>query len=169
MYIGRHVAFVELRHGRSCAPSEGTPDDQSVNSPQGLPESSDMKKWTDGLVDRRDSVLSAGGGMEQRQSERFRVHLPIAFSGDLVEGDGLVVDISRGGCGVGSDQTARKGSFVHLLLYLPHHVAPIKIELAVVRWAIGEAFGLEFIRMSPQHQQHLRQFIDTLPSVPGSP
>lgn len=107
--------------------------------------------------------------MEQRQSERFKVQIPIAFSGDLVEGDGLVVDISRGGCGVGSDQSARQGSFVHLFLYLPHYVAPIKIELAVVRWAIGEAFGLEFIRMSPQHQHHLRQFIETLPSAPGPP
>jgi hypothetical protein len=33
------------------------------------------------------------------------------------------------------------------------HALPI--ELAVIRWASGEAFGLEFIRMGPIHQKRL--------------
>ncbi len=106
--------------------------------------------------------------MEKRQQSRYRVRLPVGISGDLLDGRGLIVNLSSGGCAVQSDCHINGRSYVHLHFDLPHGADPIKVELAVVRWIKGRQIGLEFIRVSPAQQQRLRELIKFLDMAPDS-
>jgi len=67
---------------------------------------------------------------ERRKYPRFPLSCPIAFSGDLIAGEGNVVNISKLGCAVQSDQQVEEGAYLNLFLRLPEGAVPVKIELA---------------------------------------
>ncbi len=97
--------------------------------------------------------------MEQRQEQRYPVQCPLAYSGDLIDGNGTVFNLSPSGCGIRPTMGVRAGSYLHLFLYLCAEEAPLKIELAVVRWAEASLLGLEFIRISSWQQLRLKQHL----------
>ncbi len=105
---------------------------------------------------------------ERRTYPRFPLSCPIAFSGDLLAGEGNVVNISNLGCAVQSDQQVREGANLNLFLRLPEGAVPMKIELAVVRGARGGwLFGTEFIRIHPTAQERLHELIKFLEMSPS--
>ncbi len=85
--------------------------------------------------------------MEQRKALRFAVGLPISFSSDEVAGGGVVFSLSRVGCTVLSGENVQPGTYLILRLHLPEEYSPLKVDLAVVRWATGWEFGAEFTRL----------------------
>ena len=84
---------------------------------------------------------------------------PIEFTGDLIKGKGIVTNLSSIGCGVASDTKVQERAYLHVRVFLPDHDVPMKIELAVVVWAMEGIFGVEFIRMQPKAQERLQQFV----------
>ncbi len=75
-----------------------------------------------------------------------------------------------GGCKVGSDKyvSGIMDRCMEVRIHLPVHYDPLEVEQAVVRWLRGRKFGLEFIRMRPEEQERLRQFLNILtPAKPG--
>lgn len=100
--------------------------------------------------------------MDRRDNRRHEVQLPVSFSGDEILGKGSVFNIGVGGCAVKGDKNIRVGAFVELRIDLPHLDAPLPIDVAVVRWAIGQKFGLDFLEIRPEEQKRLRRFIKTL-------
>ncbi len=102
--------------------------------------------------------------MESDALERHKVlgpllQCPIEFTGDLIKGKGIVTNLSSIGCGVASDTKVQERAYLHARVFLPDHDVPMKIELAVVVWAKERIFGLEFIRMQPNEQERLQQFV----------
>ena len=74
------------------------------------------------------------------------------------------------GCKVESDKyvSGIMGRCVKVRIHLPVHYDPLEVKQAVVRWWMGREFGLEFIRMRPEEQERLRQFLNMLtPLKPG--
>ena len=106
---------------------------------------------------------------ERRGYPRFLVQLPIAFSGDAISGDGMVIDISKGGwqVTVATTQGVPVGTDLALRIALPDHAAPMEVTLAVVRWSKGQKFGLEYLRMEDEEQERLRRFVSTLETGPS--
>ncbi len=104
---------------------------------------------------------------ERRKYPRFSLSCPIAFIGDLLAGEGNVVNISKLGCAVQSDQQVGEGAYLNLFLRLPEGAVPMKIELAVVRGAREGLFGTEFIRIHPTAQEQLHEFIKFLEIRPS--
>jgi len=104
---------------------------------------------------------------ERRTYPRFPLSCPVAFSGDLLEGEGNVVNISKVGCAVQSDQQVGKGAYLNLFLRLPEGPVPMKIELAAVRWVRGGLFGMEFIRIHLMEQGRLHEAITFLEVRPS--
>jgi hypothetical protein len=45
---------------------------------------------------------------------------------------------------------------------LPGQYAPLKVDLADVRWAKGREFGLEFVRLRLEEKARLQRFISAL-------
>ena len=103
--------------------------------------------------------------MDLRVAHRYPIQCPITFSGDYRAGAGTVRDVSRGGWKVDSDQPMQRGDYVALRVVLPDQAVPMRVDFAVVRWASGREFGLEFIRMQPEEQERLRRFVSTLQTV----
>ncbi len=71
-------------------------------------------------------------------------------------------NVSTGGWKVDSDQPVQRGHYFGLRVVLPDQAVPLKVDLAAVRWSSEREFGLEFLRMQPEEQVHLRRFVSSL-------
>lgn len=100
--------------------------------------------------------------MDLRKYPRFRVQFRSTFSGDQVDGEGQVVDLSRGGCKIESDSSVPSGTALELRLYLPDLDWPMRVEQASVKWARGREFGLEFLRLLPVEEEKLHRVVKDL-------
>lgn len=100
--------------------------------------------------------------MELRKYPRFRVQFRGTFSGDQIDGEGRVIDLSRGGCKIESDLRIPAGTTLELRLYVPDLDWPMRVEQAAVKWARGRQFGIEFVRLLPKEEETLRSLIKDL-------
>ena len=100
--------------------------------------------------------------MEKRECERLAVELPVSFSGAGLAGSGLCSGLSSQGCKMISDDLMLPGMTVALHIQLPDQYAPLKVDLAEVRWAQGEECGLEFQRVRLEEKQRLQRFLNAL-------
>lgn len=98
-------------------------------------------------------------GPYDRKSIRYGVNLRCEFSSDSCSGQGTIVDVSTGGCRVEAAWRFSPGEYMSMTLHAVSLEHAVPIELAVVRWASGEAFGVEFIRMNPIHQKRIRLLV----------
>ena len=48
--------------------------------------------------------------MQERKHVRFAVQRPVSFRGDLLSGEGTILNISRQGCAILSDASIERGS-----------------------------------------------------------
>ena len=82
--------------------------------------------------------------VEHRKHRRYPVRFKSIFSTDGVHiEDGLVLDLSLGGCRLTS--TIHVPSDIPIEIHIrPDQHSPIYISKAVVRWREDPAFGLEF-------------------------
>ena len=110
-----------------------------------------------------------GNRIELRQHQRQSVPGPcllsfsqfalsISFTGDA-EGEGTVVNLSARGCKVESDAAVRVGEAMSLIILFPDQKCPTTVDLAMVRWAKGHAFGLEFISIGASEALRIRDFL----------
>jgi hypothetical protein len=95
----------------------------------------------------------------QRAQDRLRFFCPVMFAGVATIGEGLIHNISPVGCTVECDRAVLQGSYMKLRLLLPDSLQSLAVELAAVRWAQKPYFGVEFLRMSPEHRARLRDFL----------
>lgn len=110
--------------------------------------------------------------MEQRRNDwrsaaRIQVRYRAIFSGDRLDGEGLVTDLSTDGARLTSARPIAAGTAVWLHVCLPvanptlltyQHVA-IEIESAVVHWSNGQGTGLRFAQISKRNQDQLHQLL----------
>ncbi len=85
-----------------------------------------------------------GPRTERRKHPRYPVRFNSIFSTDGVWiEDGVVLDLSLGGCRMTS--TSPVSSHTSMDLHLrPDHHAPVYVATAVVRWVRDSMFGVEF-------------------------
>ena len=105
--------------------------------------------------------------MEKRESARYAVELPVSFSGTKAAGGGMTRALSAHGCTVVSDDLVQPQTSVALRIELPGQYAPLKVDLAEVRWVRGQEFGLEFQRLRLEERKRLEQFLGALARAQG--
>lgn len=107
---------------------------------------------------------------EDRVHERTDTDFRAFFTdGQYLEGEGTVLDISKSGCRVQCPCELKQGSIIELWLFMPNYEWPLRIERALVRWAKGEEFGLEFANLRPSQRERLRQFLRRRSGLPNKP
>jgi len=100
---------------------------------------------------------------DRRATPRFRVHFRSTLSASTqLEGTGLMLDLSLGGCRIESPVTVEPGVSLKLSIYVPGLDWPLMIEAASVQWMRGKIFGLAFIRIRDTERQRLEQVINDL-------
>ncbi len=98
---------------------------------------------------------SQGTTTAERRGRRLRLECRLFFFGEEdFEGEGLILDLSTGGCQVRSLIPVQVGMTLRLSLFIRDQVWPVRIGGAVVRWVKGNSFGLEFteIRSAPRER-----------------
>jgi len=100
--------------------------------------------------------------MEHRKHPRLPFQCQISFSRHETVEVGTVSNLAVGGCKVESKASVYIGMYLTLQIHLPGHDSPLKLDQAVVRWAKEQEFGLEFISMRPEEEEHLHRFVSTL-------
>jgi PilZ domain len=114
----------------------------------------------------KGNVLEA----ELRRARRV-THLGRVFLlGDcgFFRGLAYLQDLSTTGCRVISESPLQVGMELELSLFAASDERDIVIELAKVRWANGDRFGLEFVAIYPQERERLRLFLKTVVMPPVS-
>lgn len=102
--------------------------------------------------------------MDLRQHLRYLLHCAIAFKVNNHHDEGGMVNLSLAGCGGESSKGFSPGESIAVRVHLPDGKPPMEVDLATVRWAHGNQFGLEFIYLRPEEKDRLRQFLDHLDS-----
>src|SRR5215204_1229304 len=80
---------------------------------------------------------------------------------DHLEGEARLLDISRCGCRIASDESLRlcAGMLLKLCLFLPDYSWTMHIEEAFVRWVVDEQVGLEFTSIRGGQRERLRALL----------
>ncbi len=107
--------------------------------------------------------------MTERKALRHHARIRIFFSDGVVEGEGVVHDLSKQGCRVISETLLSRGVECELWLFSADFEWPLKIDKAVVRWMGNDAFGAEFLSIGGAQRERLRRLIaeDKLQAPPA--
>ena len=97
---------------------------------------------------------------DRRAAPRLRVQFRSTFSDSTkVDGTGLLLDLSTGGCRIESQVTVEPGISLELRIYVPDLEWPLMIEAASVQWVSDQIFGLAFFRLTDSEHQRLERVI----------
>ena len=99
----------------------------------------------------------------RRGTPRLRVQFRTAFAvSSSLQGTGVLLDLSLGGCRVESPVIVEPGVSLELHIYAPDFGWPVMIEAATVQWATGQRFGMAFFRVTDDEQQRLGKIVNNL-------
>ena len=94
---------------------------------------------------------------------RLRVQFRTTFSGStMLEGTGVMLDLSTGGCRIESPFIMVPSFSVELRIHVPDLDWPLMIKAASVQWVSGQIFGLAFFQIRDTEHQRLEQVISDL-------
>ena len=97
--------------------------------------------------------------MDFRKHKRKKRDCEVSFAGEHAEGEGTLHDLSPAGCGVLSQQKVPVGAFLTVQLHVPGDRESINVEVAVVRHAAADRFGLDFLQITPANQAKLHKLL----------
>jgi PilZ domain len=93
--------------------------------------------------------------MKLRRHGRIPVEYSASFSSAAARGQGVIVDISLGGCKARSAFLAQVDDYIGVVIHLSENKTPIYVMRAIVRWTNDPDFGMEFLDMEYNDRQRL--------------
>jgi hypothetical protein len=101
--------------------------------------------------------------VEQRKHRRHPVNFQGVYSSGSVQvREAVVLDLSMGGCRVASTIPMPPDTAIQLQIR-PRQTAPIYVPSAIVRWARGYAFGVQFQELPERESKALTHLLGSLP------
>ncbi|MCW5797793.1 MAG: PilZ domain-containing protein [Nitrospira sp.] len=100
--------------------------------------------------------------MERRDTPRYEIKVPLTFSGQAIDGSGMITSLSKDGCHVTSEESLPMRANLSLQVQLPSPYEPLTVEVAEVRWTNATGFGLVFVHVHDEEHGRLQRFIDWL-------
>jgi hypothetical protein len=103
---------------------------------------------------------------DRRLDQRGPIDFRLMYSaqdeqGELIIGDGSVVDISKKGLRIRGDLAVTQGLEMTLFLYLPDGRDPLFVMNARVAWSAGHQFGVEILQMNLRERNRLQYFLSS--------
>ena len=99
--------------------------------------------------------------IECRSSKRVALQCSIIVATGVQTGEGGVLNVSNSGCLVEAPVLIKAGDYLQMRLFLPDTDLSMCVSVAVVQWALGFRFGVEFIEVDERHRTRLNHFLAT--------
>jgi PilZ domain len=96
---------------------------------------------------------------DRREYDRLTASFPLTFTAGTVNGNGLGVDISMGGCTFHTETPLTEGNILRMALQLSNETAPVNVEAAVIRNVTPGRAGVEFLRIENGERERLQRFV----------
>ena len=106
---------------------------------------------------------------DHREYRRIPVHYDAILAVEREHSEGVVKDISLGGCTVDTPTRLSPGTILQLGLRPPGYKNGITIEAAVVRTSRLGSIGVEFIRLKHDERKRLKELVRSLHLGHGDP
>jgi hypothetical protein len=101
--------------------------------------------------------------VEQRKHRRHQVNFQGVYSSGSVQvRDAVVLDLSMGGCRVASTIPMPPETAIQIQIR-PRQTSLIYVPSAIVRWASGYAFGVQFQELPERESKALTDLLRSLP------
>ncbi|MCS6294400.1 MAG: PilZ domain-containing protein [Nitrospira sp.] len=108
--------------------------------------------------------------MSSSRPQRIQVQCPVQFTHeDGVTGQGIMLNMSMGGCAIQSDTPVFDNMLVTMQFTPSEGHPPVTIEMGQVCWATLHEFGVKFLMVLPRERARLDRFLMTAVSVSGPP
>jgi hypothetical protein len=117
----------------------------------------------------RSGARHATQEFDRRHYRRLTAQIPASLTVDQPTFDGLITDVSMGGCTIQTDAAFPRGTFVEVLLKLPQSQMDIKVDAAMICSQRGATVGLKFLEFEPEDKQRLGELVLSLLVAQGSP
>src|SRR3989442_6923860 len=114
------------------------------------------------IIELLVAIHPGATGIALRGQTRLRVQFHGLFSvgGSRVGGEWFLKDLSHYGCRLETNTSLQPGTELELcFFYGSREDVQIRVELATVRWAKGQEFGVKFLRLQSQEEARLRHVI----------
>ncbi len=108
------------------------------------------------------------GPREQRRIHRHCPSTPVCLmysgwdKGEMIIGDGVVVDLSGKGLGLYGDYPVRLDMELTVFVYFPDADEPLFTSAARVVWVSGRRFGVELVGIEARERNRLLRFLKGL-------
>jgi hypothetical protein len=99
---------------------------------------------------------------DRRQYERISANFRATFKADQELGEGMVTDISVGGCSVMTGAQLKERMALQMQLFPEPNAQPILVEVALVCSYRAPTVGIEFVGMQPAHRERLSRYVHGL-------
>jgi hypothetical protein len=123
------------------------------------------------LATMKHSSRSSSLSIERRRIARVPVSFKLMYSGfirgNLLMGDGTVLDLSKGGLKVRGNYPVQVGMELTMFLYLPDGNDPLFVVEAIVAWTSGNLFGVKFKKMCLREGTRMHAFLRTKANIDG--
>jgi len=93
----------------------------------------------------------------KRKSPRVQIHLVVQIEAEGASARALAVNVGLGGMFIAGWPLAY-GQLVHIVAQLPGLAEPARLP-AIVRWANGEGYGVQFLQLGAQVTHALSQLV----------
>ena len=109
------------------------------------------------------TVAEFSGRSERRHGSRTQTLFSLLYSctdsGQMLIGEGVVIDLSSSGIGIRGNQLVTPGMEVTLFIDLPGMEEPFCITQSQVSWVEASRFGVEMEALTPEEKHRLRFFL----------
>jgi hypothetical protein len=117
----------------------------------------------------RSGARHATQQFDRRQYRRLVANIPAAVTVDQPSFEGMITDVSMGGCTMQTEATFPRGTFVEVLLKPPQSEMDIKVDAAMICSQRGSTVGLKFLEFEPDDKYRLGELVLSLLVTQTSP
>lgn len=104
-------------------------------------------------------VRYVGVDEDRREYDRMEMTIPVIFSGQDVYADGVLLNISMGGCSFHTSANLTSGMVLKMELQITKDIAPVIVDAAMVRNVRSGAAGVEFLQWQQSERERLQLFV----------
>ena len=96
---------------------------------------------------------------DRREYDRVEIKFPVSFFGQDIKGEGIVLNVSMGGCTLQTQAEVETGAILNLSLQISKDVPAVIVDAGAVRNVRDGIIGVEFLLWQQSERERLQLFV----------